>query len=217
LTTVLLATDWVTISALATAGGTLVLAIATFASVRSANRAARVAEQSMLIGLRPLLLPAKAGDPPQKVEFVDDQWFSVESGEGLAEVGESAVYLAVPVRNVGSGIAVLHGWSFLAAERLGSHLPEPRDPSEFIRLTRDLYVAGGDVGFWQGAFRDPASAQFAEARDAIERRLALLVDVLYGDHEGGQRTITRFALRPVRERWLVTAAFHRNLDRADPR
>ena len=35
------ATDWVTISALATAGGTLVLAAATFASVRSANRAAR--------------------------------------------------------------------------------------------------------------------------------------------------------------------------------
>jgi hypothetical protein len=32
--------DWVTISALATAGGTLILAVATFASVRSANRAA---------------------------------------------------------------------------------------------------------------------------------------------------------------------------------
>ena len=36
-----LAADWVTISALATAVGTLVLALATFASVRSANRAAR--------------------------------------------------------------------------------------------------------------------------------------------------------------------------------
>ena len=44
----MLATDWVTISALATAGGTLVLALATFASVRSANRAARVAERSLL-------------------------------------------------------------------------------------------------------------------------------------------------------------------------
>ena len=37
--------DWVTISSLATAGGTLVLAVATFSSVRSANRSARVAEQ----------------------------------------------------------------------------------------------------------------------------------------------------------------------------
>ncbi len=39
--------DWVTISSLATAGGTLVLAVATFGSVRSANRTARVAELSL--------------------------------------------------------------------------------------------------------------------------------------------------------------------------
>jgi len=51
-----LATDWATVSSLATAGGTLALAVATFASVRSANRAARVAEQSLMEGLRPLPL-----------------------------------------------------------------------------------------------------------------------------------------------------------------
>ncbi len=33
--------DWVTVSALATAGGTLILAIATFMSARSANRPAQ--------------------------------------------------------------------------------------------------------------------------------------------------------------------------------
>ena len=65
-----LATDWVTISALATAAGTLVLALATFASVRSANRAARVAERSLLAGLRPLLVPSRLDDPPQKIGFV---------------------------------------------------------------------------------------------------------------------------------------------------
>ncbi len=43
--------DWVTISSLATAGGTLVLAVATFGSVKSANRAARIAELSLLSGL----------------------------------------------------------------------------------------------------------------------------------------------------------------------
>ena len=47
--------DWATISSLATAGGTLVLAMATFASVRSANQSARVAERSLLVGLRPVL------------------------------------------------------------------------------------------------------------------------------------------------------------------
>jgi hypothetical protein len=216
---VTLAADWVTISALATAAGTLVLALATFASVRSANRAARVAEQSLLEGLRPLLLAAKLDDPPQKIGFVDDKWFIAEGGRGIAEVGGSAVYLAIPLRNVGSGIAVLHGWTFYATEELSSGgLRDHADPSEFIRLTRDLYIPVNDVGFWQGAFRDPDSREFAEARDAVERRIALIIDLLYGDYEGGQRTITRFALRPLdAEGWTVTTARHWNIDRDDPR
>jgi hypothetical protein len=45
--------DWVTISSLATAGGTLVLAVATFSSVTSSDRSARVAGRSPLVGLRP--------------------------------------------------------------------------------------------------------------------------------------------------------------------
>ena len=49
--------DWATIASLATAGGTLVLAVSTFASVKSANRAARAAERSLLAGLRPLPMP----------------------------------------------------------------------------------------------------------------------------------------------------------------
>jgi hypothetical protein len=44
--------DWSTIASLATAAGTLVLALATFVAVRAANRAARVAEYSMQIGIR---------------------------------------------------------------------------------------------------------------------------------------------------------------------
>ena len=66
--------DWVTISALASAGGTLVLAGVTVASVRSANRAARVAEQSLLAAQRPLLVRLARDDPPQKAGFQDDVW-----------------------------------------------------------------------------------------------------------------------------------------------
>jgi hypothetical protein len=49
------------------------------------------------------------------------------------------------------------------------------------------------------------------------------VDILYGDHEGGQRAITRFHLRPRpqsdEEPWLWTCSTvrHWNLDRADQR
>ena len=99
-------------SALATAGGTLVLAAATFSSVRSANRAARVAERSLLAGLRPLLLASKLDDETQKVGFADDKWLVLPGGQGAAEVTRDAVYLAMSLRNVGTGIAVLHGWRF---------------------------------------------------------------------------------------------------------
>src|SRR5476651_417136 len=102
--------DWVTISALATAGGTLVLAVATFGSVRSANRAARAAERSLLAGLRPVLMPSNVDDVPLKVGFVDDRWFMIPGAGAVAEAAEGAIYFAASLRNMGSGIAVLHGW-----------------------------------------------------------------------------------------------------------
>src|ERR1700756_3918939 len=102
--------DWVTISALSTAGGTLVLAGVTVASVRSANRAARVAEQSLLAAQRPLLVPSRPDDPVQKVGFADDVWLHVAGGGGTALVNDTGFYLAMSIRNIGTGLAVLHGW-----------------------------------------------------------------------------------------------------------
>ena len=61
--------SWTEVSSLATGFGTLVLAVATFASVRSANRAARVAEQSLMENLRPLLVTSRLDDPRQKMFF----------------------------------------------------------------------------------------------------------------------------------------------------
>jgi hypothetical protein len=89
---------------------------------------------------------------------------------------------------------------------------------EFVRLTRDLYIGPADVGFWQGTFRDPSSQEFTAARDAIASRQPLTVELLYGDHEGGQRTISRFALLPRDDGgWIATVARHWNVDRPDPR
>jgi len=214
--------DWVTISSLASAGGTLVLAGVTVASLRSANRAARVAERSLMAGQRPLLVSSRAEDPAVKVGFQDDVWFNVPGAQGAAEATEDAVYFVISVRNVGSGIAVLHGWRLdpdLRLER-GAHVtPPPLD--EFITLTRDLYIAPDDIGFWQGSFRDPASDRYREARRAVEARQRIGVDILYGDFEGGQRVISRFMLSP-REvdgdlRWYAGVGRHWNVDRPDPR
>lgn len=206
--------DWVTISSLATAGGTLVLAAATFASVRSANRAARVAELSVMANLRPLLMPSRLDDPVQKIGFQDEKWLAVGGGSGAAEATDEAVYLLLSLRNVSTGTALLHGW-WLSAHL---SLTDPPPLEEMTRLTRDIYVPAGDIGFWQGTFRNPQSDGFREARRLIEERETIDVAVMYGDLEGGQRTITRFAMVPRPDGgWLLTAGRVWNVDRPAPR
>ena len=214
--------DWVTISALASAGGTLVLAGVTVASVRSANRAARVAEQSLMAGQRPLLVASRAEDPAVRAGFQDGEWFNVAGGEGAARATDAADYFVISVRNVGSGIAVLHGWRLLPElvfER-GAHI-DPPPLEDFTTLTRDLYVAPGDIGFWQGSFRDPASQGYREARRAVEAGRSIGVYILYGDFEGGQRVISRFMLTPKEKddgvHWYASVGRHWNVDRPEPR
>ena len=208
--------DWVTISSLATAGGTLVLAVATFASVRSANQAARTAERALQVGLRPLLMPSRLEDPLVKVMWVDGHYSRLEGGRASVEIVDGIVYLAMSLRNVGSGMAVLHGW-YPSATRLRGDQPHA-ETERFRTLTRDLYVPPGDVGFWQGAFRDPAEPGYDEMCEAIQTRRQLTVELLYGDHEGGQRMVSRFALTSGNgTTWLASVGRHWNLDRPDPR
>jgi hypothetical protein len=207
--------NWATIASLATAGGTLVLAVSTFASVRSANRAARAAERSLQAGLRPLLVPSRADDGDQKVYFAGGHYVIVPGGRAVAAEQDGAILLAMSLRNAGSGLAVLHGWRFYRHDIHGEMRPSPED---FTGQSRDLYVPPGDAGFWQGAFRDPADPGFQAAQQAIKERDVLTVDLLYGDFEGGQRVITRFILRPGREGVLIGSAIrHWNVDRSDPR
>ena len=209
-------TDWVTISSLATAGGTLVLAGATFASVRSANRASRIAQQALLAETRPLLMPSRAQDPEQKVGFSDDHWVHVGGSAATAETVDRHVYLTMSLRNAGAGIAVLHGWRFHPRRLMGPDI-QP-DVTKFRRLTRDLYIPAGEAGFWQGAFRDRNEPEFAEAREVVLAREPLTIEILYGDHQGGQRIVSLFSLLPSEDgRWLATVSRHWNIDRPDPR
>jgi len=207
--------DWTTVASLGTAAGTLVLAVATFAAVRSANLAARTAERTLQAGLRPLLLPSRQDDGDQKVYFAGGQYLVVPGGRAIVTEQSDAILLTISLRNAGSGLAVLHGWRFYRHDIRGEMRPAPAD---FTGQTRDLYVPGSDTGFWQGAFRDPADPAYEAARQAIKERDVLTIDLLYGDFEGGQRMITRFILRPGRDDVLVSSAIrHWSVDRDDPR
>jgi hypothetical protein len=210
-------TDWAsTAASAATAVGTLVLAVATFASVRSSQRATRATEAALLAGVRPVLVPSRLEDAEQKVGFIDDHWVHAAGGRAVAEETESTIYLVVSRRNVGNGIAVLDRWDLLAGR--ASTERTSREIEGFQRLTRDIYVPAGDQGFWQGALRDPSDPLFSIARDAIRTRQPMTVDVLYRDHEGGQRTISRFFLIPADDgNWLVSVSRHWSIDRLNPR
>ena len=170
--------------------------------------------------MRPLLMPSRAEDPPVKVGFADDHFVQVSGSSGTAEVAADAIYLTMSVRNAGSGIAVLHGWRVELTRDVATlaRLHRP-DVDSFRRLTRDLYIAAGDVSFWQGALRDPSDAEFSEVKDRIESRERIILDLLYGDHRGSQRVISRFTLQPRTDgnEWLATVSRHWNVDLPDPR
>ena len=102
--------DWSTIASFATAGGTLALAAATFSAVRSSNQSARVAERSLLAGLRPVLVPSRREDPTEKVVFVDLKWLHVAGGQATLDAADGEILMAMGIRNVGTGLAVLRGW-----------------------------------------------------------------------------------------------------------
>jgi hypothetical protein len=237
-------TTWnaTTISSLATAGGTLVLGVATFAAVRSANRAARIAEKAFQIGLRPILATSRLEDPPQKVMFADRHWVKLEGGRAVVEVIDGVVYLAMLVRNVGSGMAIINGWQPFAGMR---KVDDPwGSPDDFRPQTRSLWIAPNDVAFWQGALRDE-SDELQQSVEASVGEGAITVDLLYLDHEGGQQTVSRFSFirrerhphelgdghragaapgygsggehsqaegEQTREEWWVSLSMHRTLD-----
>jgi hypothetical protein len=229
-----------TIADLATGFGTLVLAVATFASVRSANRSARVAQESLLANMRPVLMNSRLQDPAQKIMFGDDRWAAVPGGGAAIDHCDTVIYLLLSVRNAGTGMGIIHGWRVRVRDPAN---PAERPPlNEFTPQTRDLYVSPGDLGFWQGALRDPDTEVFQQVSKAIDAGDTLNIDLLYGDFEGGQRVITRFtvALSPYLPhpqdgdppdppgdpvpppgahsvRWIASVVRHWNVDNPDPR
>jgi hypothetical protein len=207
--------DWPTVASLATAGGTLVLAIATFASVRSSSRSARTAELALQEQRRPVLAHSRFDDPMQKIMFVDGHRVRVPGGGAVVEHENGVVYLVLSLRNVGAGIGVLQSWHATAGlDTSGEH----RDEHEYRAQTRDLYIPAGDVGLWQGALRDPSEGAHSTIADALARREMISLELLYTDQVGGQRTISRFNLTPLdEERWIAEVGRHWYLDQEGPR
>jgi hypothetical protein len=211
----LLTVDWVVISALATAAGTLVLAVATFSAVRSSNRSARIAEAALQEQRRPLLAPSRLEDPQQKIMFMEGHWVVALGGRAAVECIDDMVYLALSLRNIGSGIAVCQGWVVRPDSLMGDPMHSPLE--DYRLQSRDLYVPAGDIGMWQGALRNPDDRVRANVVEAINAEKPITIELLYSDQVGLQRTITRFGLTPANDSWLVSMNRHWYLDWEGPR
>jgi hypothetical protein len=209
--------NWSTLSSLATAVGTLVLGFATFAAVRSSNRSARIAEVALQEQRRPLLAPSRLEDPIQKIMFLEGNWVSASGSHAAVEVIDGTAYLAISLRNVGSGIAVCQGWAVRIGSGSAREFPT-HIPVEDLRIqARDLYVPAGDIGMWQGALRNPDDQVRGELVDAIGAGLPIMVEILYSDQIGRQRTISRFRLTSAGGSWLASLNRHWYLDWQGPR
>jgi hypothetical protein len=208
--------DWATISSLATGGGTLILAVATFGSVRSANRSARLAEQALLAGQRPYLIPSREDDPLERVRFGDDVVLEVSGHGGALKCKHDNVYMAMALRNAGAGLAVIQGW--IAAVRAVSDRECPAI-EEFRLQQRDLYIPASETGFWQGAIRSVDDPAHPSVSAAVRNRERVAIDILYADADGGQRMIARFSVsdwpRVEGERTDLIRVW--NVDRDEPR
>jgi hypothetical protein len=127
--------------------------------------------------------------------------------------------------NVGAGIAELQGWrvdtsrtidphsSFEEMQRTNSQIrPEP---DAFRAQTRDLYSPPGELSFWQAAIRTPDDPDRARMELALTGIGPILIDLLYSDQEGGQRTISRFSISRLNaesEAWYPSVVRHWYLD-----
>lgn len=220
-----LAADWATISSLATAAGTLVLAVATFAAVRSSNRSARLAEVALQEQRRPIFTQSRLDDPVQKIMFVEQHWVRARGGHGVAE-HDGNLYFAISLRNVGAGIGVCQAWHVTAGLQISGVARDHAPEDQFRLQTRDLYIPAGDIGLWQGALRDRNDPTYQAVAEAIDSRDVVTIELLYSDQVGAQRTISRFGLIPYERpgedgtttvEWFAAINRHWYLDRAGPR
>ena len=205
------------------------LAVATFYSVRSANRASRSAERALQAGLRPVLFPSRPQDPDQKLRWGDDHWALLGGGKAILDDIDGVIYLAMSIRNVGAGIGVLQGWRAepdtialsptAAIDQRRAGMVQP-DLAAFRPQGLDIYVPPGGDGFWLAAIREPGDPDRSGVVDVVTGHRRLFIDLLYSDQEGGQRTISRFSLtqHPAAPGdWRCSVVRHWYLDRANPR
>ena len=120
---------------------------------------------------------------------MDNHWARLEGGQATVEFVDGSIYLAISLRNVGPGLAVPFGWSSWRGRPLSISTHATLRTSACRRATSTWSFRHRVLAGRHPRHDDP---DFAWLSTAIVNAEAFTLEILYGDHEGGQRTITRF-------------------------
>jgi hypothetical protein len=157
-------------------------------------------------------MATRPDDPPEAVTFSDGVMLMAPGGSAVLEERDGNLYLALAVRNVGTGLAVLRA-GHVAIMSLGDEVWPP-EPESFRALQRDIYIPPGDQGFWQIGVRSVDDPFRSPLATAVADRQPLLVTIGYGDHLGGHPTWTRFGVTPGDDgSWITTVNRHAGIAR----
>jgi hypothetical protein len=111
---------------------------------------------------------------------------------------------------------LLHGWRPIPDQAFED--VAHASVEDFRRLTIDLYIASGGSGYWEAAVREPDDPLRPAFLRAMTARQPFMIDILYGDQQGRQRTISRYTVLPATDDgWYAQVGRHWNVDRPDAR
>ena len=135
---------------------------------------------------------------------------------------DGSIYLALALRNGGSGLAVIARLASVerratAARPAAAHRLRTLRSWRSSAASRSICTSRpATTGYWLGALRDPQRADVRRACAGGHAPSARSqIDLLYGDHEGGQRTIARFVVAGVADErrqgrtWIQARVGHR--------
>jgi len=225
------ADDWVTASQIAVAAGTLILAVLTYVAARAASKAASAAEAQVAAQIRPLLIdveprivsPETVGSQggrivAEEVRFPDGHVLPTTrlAGSVSGYRSDDRWYLSVPVRNVGTGIALIVGAEMVPAGCAGVPSKPNLPPGEQSRInfvldesSPALIHARSVIG--AGLLESDRPAGTLQRGVPWDGDGVVAIEVTYTDLAGGQLTTTRVDVRRDTSSgsWSVEAIAHR--------
>lgn len=168
---------------------TIALAVAT---VTVALLSARQIKHNLL----PIMVPARPDGRKRVARFTLEKHVTIRNADTYAEFDGDGVCLAVCLRNIGSGVAVLKGFDASPNDSAEPASYDVPSLSRFASALHALYLGPGDAAYL-AIFTSLDSSRtdaYEVVQETVPNGASLLLDLVYTDHSGGQLTISRLEL-----------------------